>query len=150
MRRNTTTLLLLLAAGCATTPPPAPLTGDEELDAFAREVERNLENHAWQSLLARADPEHYRIQVVDGGMPEPQYLAELFGLHRVDNDIGGGEPIGWEHLARIDAVHLESLSDTEPRRHLTGVVTLDDGSSLRLDAQITEVQGRRVLTGGVG
>lgn len=150
MLRHALTALLLFHTGCASTPEPPPLTGDPELNAFAREVERNLEAHAWQNVLAVADPSHYRTQVVEHGMPEPQYVAELFGLHRVGNNFERGEQIEWSDLERIQAVEMESLSAAGGPHALTGTLTLVDGSTLQLRAQITRVQGRFVLTGALG
>ena len=142
--------LLVLAAGCATTPQQQPLAEDPELDRFARQVARDLEAHRWQDLLAAADPDHHRTQVVDHGMPEAQYVAELFGLHSVGNNIERGERPEWADLERIRIVELDAL-DTEAHPHsLEGTVTLDDGSTLRLRAQVAREDGSYVLTGGVG
>lgn len=146
----TVLLLALFHAGCASTPEQPPLSGDPELDAFVRSVEQELEAHAWQALLAKADPGHYRAQVVEHGMPEPQYVAELFGLHRVDNNIKQGSRIQWSDLERIETVEVEPFSAAEPPHSLAGTVTLADGSTLRLQARVTRVQGRYVLTGGLG
>lgn len=143
-------LLILLHTGCASTPEQPPLTGDAELNAFVRAVERDLEGHAWQDVLGVADPDHYRTQVVEHGMPEPQYVAELFGLHRVGNNIERGGRIDWSDLERIRSVELESLSTTGPPHSVAGTVTLADGSTLRLQAQVAQMQGRYVLTGAVG
>lgn len=144
-------LVLLVAAACRSSPDPPPLTDDPALDAFAREVEADLEAHAWRDLIAAADPDHYRTQVTEHGMPEPQYVAELFGLHRVDNTIKRGQRVEWSDLERIEAVGLEEISTTAGAgRQLVGTVTLSDGSTLELSAQVDREEGRYVLTGGVG
>lgn len=97
-----------------------------------------------------ADPAHYRTQVVEHGMAEPQYVAELFGLHRVDNNIKRGERVEWSDLERIDSVELERISTTAGALRLVGTVTLRDGSTLQLRARVARDEGRYVLTGGVG
>lgn len=140
----------LIATGCAAAPGSPPLTPDPELNTFVREVERHLEAHAWQEVLAAADPDHRRTQVVEGGMGEAQYVAELFGLHRVDNNIKRGERVEWADLERIRSVRLGSLDPEGPPHALRGTVELRDGSTLRLRALVDRRDGRYVLTGGVG
>lgn len=143
-------LLLLLGTACRSSPEPPPLTEDPELEAFARQVAADLEDHAWQELIAAARDGHYRIQVVEHGMAEPQYVAELFGLHRVDNNIRRGSRVEWSDLERIESVELERISTTGSNRQLVGTVRLRDGSTLALRAQVARERGRYVLTGGVG
>lgn len=143
-------VLVVVAAGCRSSPDRTPLSDQPELDAFARQVESQLEAHAWRDLIAAAEPAHYRTQVVEHGMPEPQYVAELFGLHRVDNNIRRGDRVTWSDLERIEAVDLERVDTTGASARLTGTVTLRDGSTLTLRAQVARDQGEYVLTGGVG
>lgn len=150
LRSAAAALSVLLLASCASAPRASPLSGDPELDAFARQVEEDLESHAWQDLLASADPEHYRTQVVDGGMGEPQYLAELFGLHTVGNNIKQGEVVSWGDLERIDTVTLREVSGSEGSYRLHGSVGLVGGGELELRATLVESRGRWRLSGGVG
>lgn len=145
-----TLLFLLSLPGCRSTPESPPITGDAELSAFARQVEADLEAHAWQEILAHAQRSHYGTQVEEHGMSEPQYLAELFGLHRVGNDIKRGQRVEWSDLERIESVRLESVSPSGGDQILTGTVTLRDGSTRALRARIAREGGRLVLTGGVG
>lgn len=151
-RPLTTTLLalLFLVPGCRSTPDAPPLSDDPALNAFAEQVGADLEAHAWQALIDAAEPAHYRTQVVEHGMPEPQYVAELLGLHHVDNDISRGERVEWSDLERIESVELDALSTTGPRSTLTGAVRLRDGSTLELRASIVRSDGGHALTGGVG
>jgi hypothetical protein len=141
---------LLLISACAHLPEAEPLSPNPELDSFAREIGRNLEAHQWQSILVGADPDHFRIQVAEGGMGEPQYVAELFGLHRVDNNIRRGDTVAWEDLERIESVDLQQIEQIGDRYRLTGSARLRDGTTLDLQAQILERNGRFRLTGGVG
>lgn len=140
----------MVGAACASAPEAPPLSADPELDAFARQVERHLEEHAWQELLAVSDPDHYRVQVVEHGMPEPQYVAELFGLHSVGNSIERGATLAWADLERIGSVELHEMERSGDAHRLTGTVSLDDGGTLELQARIRRTDGRYVLTGGVG
>lgn len=142
--------LLILCAACRSTPDPPPLTDDPELNAFVRQVAADLEAHDWQEIIGVADPDHYRIQVEEHGMPEPQYVAELLGLHRVGNDIKRGERVEWSDLERIEAVELHSLSRRVTRSTLAGTATLADGSTLSIRASVEQDGGDYVLTGGVG
>lgn len=142
--------LLILCAACRSTPDPPPLTDDAELNAFARQVAADLEAHDWQELIAVADPDHYRTQVQEHGMSEPQYVAELFGLHRVGNNIKRGERVEWSDLERIESVALHSLSRTAGGSRVEGTATLGDGSTLSILANVEGEGGDYVLTGGVG
>ncbi len=143
-------LLLLPVTACRSSTERPPLTDQPELEAFARQVEAALEAHAWQDLIDAAARDHYRTQVVDHGMPEPQYVAELFGLHRVGNTIRRGQQVGWSDLERIESVELDRITTTTRGSRLIGAVTLRNGSTLSLQAQIERVEDRFVLTGGVG
>lgn len=144
-------LLVVLLGACRSSPDAAPpLTDRPELDAFARQVEADLERHAWRDVIAAASPAHYRTQVADHGMSEAQYLAELFGLHRVDNNIKRGERVGWSDLERIADVELERVVPAGADHQLVGTVTLRDGTRLELRARVVREEGEYVLTGGVG
>lgn len=83
-------------------------------------------------------------------MSEPQYIAELFGLHHVGNTIKRGPRVEWSDLERIESAELERISTTGGSPRLTGTVTLRDGSTLELRARVERQEGRYVLTGGVG
>lgn len=151
--RAASALVLMALAGfasCASRPEAPPLTEDAELDAFARDVGRKLEAHAWRDIIGAADPEHYRTQVTEGGMGEPQYVAELFGLYGVENNIRRGERASWADLERIESVELERIEEVGDRRYLIGRVLLRDGTAMDLRATIVERNGRHRLTGGVG
>jgi hypothetical protein len=140
----------LLLWACAHLPEADPLSRNPELNSFAREIGRDLEAHQWQSILVAADSDHFRIQVVEGGMGEPQYVAELFGLHHVDNNIRRGDSVAWADLERIESVDLQRIEQVGDRYRLSGSVRLRDGTTLDLQAQILERNGRYRLTGGVG
>lgn len=145
----TALLMLLCTAGCAPR-DPAPVSDNPRLNSFVQQVARNLETHAWQEILAAADRGHYQTQVTEHGMGEPQYVAELFGLHRVGNNIKRNGVVQWADLERIGSVELEKLTRSGGEHQLTGSVVLEDGTLLQLQAQIVQVQDQFVLTGGVG
>jgi hypothetical protein len=142
--------LALASAACAPGPPSGRLSPDPRLDLFLREVETNLEAHAWDRVLSLADPEHRRVQVEEVGIPEPQYVAELLGLHREGNDIGRGEGVGWEELVRLPPVRLARVERREDGYTLRGTVLMADGEVLELEGWIVRRDGRFRLTGGVG
>lgn len=146
----TASLLVLLLAGCASAPVASPLSGDPAVDEFAREVAQSLEAHAWGELLALPDPEHYRVQVSEGGMGEAQYLAELFGLHTVGNNIKRGETVTWADLERIESVTLTGLTGSASGYRLEGRARIAGGGELELQARIIESDGRLRLSGAVG
>jgi hypothetical protein len=143
-------IALLVTAGCQPRPPAPQLSPDPGLNAFVQELEQALETHAWNDVLEVADPSHRRVQVTEHGMPEPQYVAELFGLHRVGNDIRRGPGVTWSDLERIEAVEFHELSPAGDRYDLTGEVRLDGGETLRLHAWIVRIDGRFRLTGAFG
>lgn len=151
MCRNFVILLLLMSLAASCVPRgPVPIADDPELNAFVRDVEGQLEAHAWQEILGAVEESHYQTQVVDHGMGEPQYLAELFGLHHVENDIKQGDIVQWSDLERIQAVDIQELTPVDETYRLIGAVTLEDGTTLDLQARVSRVQGRYVLTGAVG
>lgn len=143
-------LLVLLPSACGSAREAPALTADAELEAFARRVTAELESHDWRAVIDAAQQDHYRTQVVEHGMGEAQYVAELFGLHRVDNTIKRGERVGWSDLERIESVELERISTTGSDPQLVGTVTLRDGITLAFRARVTREDGRYVLTGGLG
>lgn len=155
-RTSHTTILIALLfsfslAGCASQGQQIRLSEDERLNGFLEDVRSAVEDRAWQDLLDAAEEEHHRAQVTEMGMSEPQYVAELLGLHMVDNDIGGGEPIEWEHLERIEALRFEDLESTSPTEWVAhGSIVLDDGRRLDVEATIVQREGRYRLGGGVG
>ncbi|MEX2584523.1 MAG: hypothetical protein WD766_14740 [Gemmatimonadota bacterium] len=154
MIRPFVTLLLLIAvpAGCALIsgePEEEPFRA-EDLEAFTERIRESFAVHEWQALLAAADPEHYRTQVVELGMDEPQYVAELFGLHTVNNTIQEGDTLEWSDLERTESVSLRPASDEGPPYRLIGTVILENGERLEIDATAIRIRGRFALTGGVG
>lgn len=151
LTRTVVLLLLGLASACRSSPDaPRPLSQQPELDAFAHQVAAHLKRHAWRDVIVAASPAHYRVQVAEHGMPEPQYVAELFGLHRTDNSIKRGERVEWADLERIADVELERIEAAGSDHALVGAVTLQDGTRLELHARLAQEAGQYVLTGAVG
>lgn len=143
-------LLLLAATACQGRAPVAQLTPNSELNGFVQSLEQALEAHAWEEIIARADSTNYRIQVVEHEMPEAQYVAELFGLHRVENNIRQGSSVTWSDLERIESVRLHELTREQDRHTLTGEVRLVGGETLEIRAWIVERNGQFRLTGALG
>jgi hypothetical protein len=141
---------LVTGAGCACRAPGPGLSPDALLNAFVQQLAADLEAHAWRGLMAVGDPEHFRMQVTELGMGEAQYVAELFGLHDVDNDIGRGDRIRWEDLERIERVELHGLDGDGDTHILIGRVHLAGGGTLRLRASVVRAGGALRLTGASG
>lgn len=146
-----TCTLLLLIAGCASQRGAVRLADDAELNRFLGDVLTSVEQHEWDAVISAADSAHYATQVQEVGIPEPQYVAELFGLHKVGNDIGGGEAIGWSDLNRIASMHLNSLEAVGAKRwSVSGEVQLGDGSRMNIDMLVMRRGDVYQLTGGLG
>lgn len=140
---------LLLASSCATR-DGATLTDDPALSSFLERIGTHLENHQWDAVIDQADPDHYRTQVQEVGLSEPQYIAELFGLHSPGNNIETGERPSRADLERIDTVEWTDVERSGDRIRAVGTARLNDGTSMNLQAQIVERDGDFRLTGGVG
>lgn len=151
MRVSILVLATVLLAGCASERTQIRLSDDDRMNAFLEDVRDDVEEHAWERVLEAADNKHHSVQVLEMGMSEPQYVAELFGLHMVDNNIGGGEPIEWDHLRRINALRFETLEASAPHEWIArGHVELDGGERLDVEAIITQREGAYRLSGAVG
>lgn len=148
MKRIACLTFVLLLSACALIPQSNPdqRGRPDTMDAFARDVREDLQAHEWQSLLAATDPVYYQQQVVNGGVPEPLYLARLFSIAREGNQIQEGEDLEWADLDRILIATLAPTGDEEPPYRYTGQATLESGDELRLDVWVTTVQGRFVIT----
>lgn len=151
IRARIISIVLLCVAGCASQQSAVRLSDDARLNAFLEDVREEVEGHAWDQVLAWADSAHYRIQVLEHGMSEPQYVAELFGVHMVDNDIGDGEPIEWTHLNRIESLRINALEGSRSDGwEAQGLALLNDGSRLNIRMHITSRNGAYRLTGALG
>ncbi|MDX1583132.1 MAG: hypothetical protein R3338_05970 [Thermoanaerobaculia bacterium] len=151
LAKLSTILLLIAGLACTSGFDPGPAAADDPaLSSFLDEIEVSLENHRWERILADADPEHYETQVEDLGMPEPQYVAELFGLHSVDNNIESGERPSWEDLEQIESVSWTAVDRANDRIHVRGTATLRDGSELDLHTVLVWIDEELWLTGGLG
>lgn len=154
MIRQFVPLLFLIAGsgGCAlfTGEPEEEPFRAEDLETFTERIRESFALHDWQALLSAADPEHYRTQVVELGMDEPQYVAELFGLHTVNNTIQEGDTLDWSDLERTESVSLRPAGEDGPPYRLIGTAILQNGERLQIDATAIRVRGRFALTGGVG
>ncbi|MQA91257.1 MAG: hypothetical protein GEU90_13675 [Gemmatimonas sp.] len=143
--------LVLLWGGCALLPESEPEPRDRrDVEEFTTDIREALTDHEWQTVLSNSDPAHYQAQVVDLEIEEPQYIAELFDLHRADNTIQEGDTLDWPDLDRIQNVDLAPTDTVGPPFGLTGSARLESGEELELRATVTEVRGRLVLTGAVG
>lgn len=142
-----TIFLGVVIAGCVIGPTVEERTRPETADDFIAYVQEDIEAHDWQSILSSSDPELYQERVVEEGIPEQQYVAELLGLLRQGNTIQEGDTLQWADLNRIELATLMPVGDEQPPYRYTGQVTLLEGAgTLELQAHVTQVQGRFVLT----
>lgn len=154
MYRNTVAPIaafaLLAAAGCQPRAAGPELSPDPRVNTFIAVIEKSLETHDWAALAELADSAHYHAQVVEHGMAEAQYVAELFGLHDVDNSIKRGETVTWSDLERIEDVTLHEIDRAAERLVVRGHVRLAGGEVLDLRAWVVDRDGRLRLTSGFG
>lgn len=148
---DTHTVRCTAGATPACTRTPLPALEGPLADFFGR-LERATERHDWKALLALAAPEHRREQIDRLGMTEPTYLAELLGMHYVDNSIGGDDGrVTVEDLDTIRGVEVTDLARTEHETYeATGWVTLTTGGRLRLTLRLRRAGERLVLFGALG
>ena len=140
--------VMLLLVGCSGT---GKLSSDPAMNTFLEEVRSVVEGHDWPGVLEVVDRENYETQVRGMGIGEPQYVAELLGLHMVDNSIRRGERVEWSDLERIDDVMFDRMRSTGDWWEVEGSVRLDDGTRLHLNLMVMQDrEGRYWLTGGVG
>lgn len=139
-------MLLLLSQG--------PAWGQEappELEAFARTAVEALEKHDWDAVLQLAEDEHYATQVGDFGMSKQQYIAELFGLNTVGNDLFRGNEQGWDDLKSIRRVRIGEITFDRYFWVVTGTVKTRSGPEYMLEMMIKQLADERYrLSGGVG
>lgn len=148
MKVSIASLAALLALGaCAlfSSPNPEGRSRPEDVETFVRYVQEDIIAHAWQTLLSSSDPADYRRRVVEGGLEETVYLAELLGLRREGNDIQDGEELEWEDFDRIESASLAVAEDGGSR--VTGTVTLATGETLQVEFEVRQIRDRFVLAG---
>lgn len=162
MIRSMLVAILLLATGCSSpgtlrrheSTALAPLLASRPtLRRFLVDVRREIEEHDWHALLARAERRHYRAQVDRLGMREAQYVAELLGLNMADNNLrraGERGPIQTAWLNRIKRVHYRSHGSEGPFIVVRGQVWLADGRRLTLTLMLRHDGRRWALSGAVG
>jgi hypothetical protein len=115
-------------------------------------LETAVEQHAWEEVLAMAEPDHYFTQVLDLGMSHDQYIKELLGLGFVDNDIDPPPDSASEYPAgdRIRDISYGSWKLDRDWLKILGTIQDDRGSSLRLTLLLKRTSRGIVLSGAVG
>ena len=137
---------VLAIVGCSYGMPDDEGTRPEDPASFIESIRNDVRQQAWQSILSASDPVAYQDRVVREGIQEEQFIAELFGLDRDDNLIRTGEELVWEDFERIDSITVLSPTDTIPPVQVTGTAFLESGETRQIDAIISLVQGRFVLS----
>ena len=122
------------------------------LNEFLSALKIEIEQHDWKAVTKRADPVHYNTKVFDVGLSKAQYIAELLGLHAVNNNINQDETteLNYEDLNRIKEIIITSTQKNAKLVTVRGVVILKDGHKLNLHIELTEFAGSYLLTGAVG
>ena len=128
-----------------------PATTNRDLADFLAQVTRAARAHDWPALLALCSAEHRAAQLGQLGMAEPAYLAEILGLHYVDNTINDGEPVTLDALATIAGLEVTDLATTARGSfELTGWVMRTTRPRLRLTLRVRREGARLVLFGALG
>lgn len=138
-------LLPILISACAPATDPGS-SRPSTIAEFVERLERDLEAHEWQSILAATDPTLYRTRVVDARTAEPVFIAQTLGIDSAPNSIQEGDTLEWADFDRIENAELAAAARETPPYVINGNLTLEDGALLRVTANATQVQGRFVLT----
>lgn len=121
---------------------------DAALADFLDRVARAAEAHDWPGLLALADADHRAAQMEQGGQDRATYLAELLGVHTIDNLLG--DPITDAELATIARLEIVEVATDDSGQHaVSGWVVLTGGKRLRLSMLVT-AGPTHALTGALG
>lgn len=136
----------LFVGGCSFGLPEDDRTRPEDPASFIELIREDVRTGEWQSILSSSDPAAYENRVVRAAIPEVQFVAELFGLDREDNLIRTGPVVVWEDFERIDSIVVASAGDTIPPVNFAGTAFLEMGETREIDALVTLVQGRFVLS----
>ncbi len=136
----------LFVTACSFGIPGDERTRPEDPVGFIDQIREDIRREAWQSIISSSDPGHYQQRVVGEGIPEVQFVAELFGLLRDDNLIRSRDELAWEDLEQVDSIVVASPGDTIPPVRFSGTAFLDSGETRQVDALVTLVQGRFVLS----
>lgn len=141
----------VLLAACAPKASPS-LAQEVPVETFVREVAELAEKHAWNAIVERADDAHRATQLHQMGMSTEQYVAELLGLHRVDNSIDAmDDGVDARDLARIQDVLVEEVALVGDVFEARGVVVLKGGARLTFTLIVTTPpDGTFRLSGAVG
>ncbi len=126
------------------------VTESVEVLALVDAIGALVAKHDWKAVLAHCDPSHYKVQVDQMGMGEPQYVAEALGLHAVGNSIAGESGIAWDDINRISKIEVASFTGSADWLEAHGSVTLSDGSTLKLTFVLVRAGERWFISGAVG
>ncbi len=123
-----------------------------KLMPFLEEVKQSVEEKNWASIFAKCSKDHYKTQVGKMKIAPTQYLAELFGLHMVDNSIANEKgKITYDELRRIQTFNYKSMAFNGNFITINGTALMDDGTEMKMNMMIQVVlNGDYKLTGAVG
>ncbi len=123
-----------------------------KLIPFLDQVKANVEQKDWGSIFAKCSKAHYKTQVVDMKISPTQYIAELFGLHRVDNSIANEKgKITYDELRTMQTINYQSIAFDGTIITIKGKALMEDGSEMDMEMMLkVDVNGEYKLTGAVG
>lgn len=124
------------------------LSENPQMNSFLKKIENALNTHSWQDIIEAARPDNYRMQVVEFGMNESQYIAELFSLSGITKSLERIKVVYFIH--KIELKKEKVLSGFDEYYNILGTVVLYDNTYLRLSVRVVKENGRYWLTGGVG
>lgn len=144
-------LVLLIILFCQSTLlSQNDLPSKKAFKSFLKEVKRDVESYNWERLIAKCDADHYHMQVNVNGIVQAQYIAEIFGLHSVGNNIKTGVIVTYEDLKRIKKLKWKKISIEDTLYKASGFVKLHDGTKLIISIMATYNNGEFALTGAIG
>lgn len=106
-----------------------PKGHEKEAFYLLERVVDQIKNHNWTTLLYECDEEHRKFQLENMEMSKENYLAEIMGLHYVDNTISPDDkPITYETLNFIKEVTLTQFAKKSIfENEVFGIVTFSNG-----------------------
>lgn len=140
------TLWISIALGTAQAKPLDDATS-ARLNHFIASIQSDITGHHWESLLAKADAEHYNEQRQH--VDRWQYIAGQLGIDYRDNHIAGGGKITEDALAQIKTVQVLSVTGEELVT-IEGRIDLFDGRSLKMTIIVIFKNDRFQISGAFG
>lgn len=124
--------------------------GDKEIKREVKVIKTFVEQHDWEALLLKCDPEHYNVQVVEIGINKYQYIAEILGLNDKNNSISPGKVTSKSDLQKIKKIKFKKPRQVGNLYKVSGKVTLKGGGKLKTEITLVKRDNDWFLTGSIG